>query len=242
MKRVAASVFLIFFGFALTACGSEGGEPVLTGAFAETEGTLTGDGPVDNSGSGGAEGDGRVLKPEGHKGMWFETEPTDPWEHYVWASQKFVGDPIELPKLEGKGKKQSFHGLPDICDSRVSARLKEIGFDQENSIDSPLNYTCNFFEVDPVKGYFSEALFQVSLDSYGQSNDYRKGVHYVPQRDDVVPIGDGEGNSSECAISKNVNNSRLAIETLSGASGSSTQETCLYSEYFFQIYDNIASF
>lgn len=242
MKRVAASVFLIFFGFASTACSSQGEEPAVTGAFAETEGTLTGDGPVDNSGSGGAEGDGRVLKPEGHKGMWFETEPTDPWEHYVWASQKFVGDPIELPKLEGKGNKQSFHGLPDICDSRVSARLKEIGFDQEISIDSPLSYTCNFFELEPVKGSFSEALFQVSLDSYGQSNDYRKEVHYDPQRDDVVPVGDGEGNSSECAISKNVNNSRLAIETLSGVSGSSTQETCLYSEYFFQIYDNIASF
>ncbi|WP_141741111.1 hypothetical protein [Corynebacterium sp. HMSC08A12] len=241
MKRVAASVFLIFFGFALTACGSEGDEPTLTGAFAETEELSAGDRPVDNSGSGEAEGDGRMLKPEGHKGMWFETEPTDPWEHYVWASQKFVGDPIELPKLEGKGNKQGFHGLPDICDSRVSVRLKEIGFEQEMSIDSPLNYTCNFFELEPVNGSFSEALFQVSLDSDRQSNDYRKDVHYDPQREDVVPVGDGGGNSSECAISKNVDGSRLAIESLSGASGSSIQETCLYSEYFFQIYDNIAS-
>ncbi|SCX12996.1 hypothetical protein [Corynebacterium jeikeium] len=240
MKRVAASVFLIFLGFALTACGSEEDKTAVTGAFAETEELRTGDGPVDNSHSGGTEADGRMLKPEGHKGMWFETEPTDPWEHYVWASQKFVGDPIELPKLEGKGNKDSLQGIPDICDSRVSARLKEIGFDQEESIDSPLIYTCNFYEVEPVNGSFSEALFQVSLESEKQG-DSGKEVHYAPRREDVVPLGGGNRNSRECAISKNVNNGRLAVEILSGGSGSSVRELCVYSEYFFQIYDNIIS-
>lgn len=241
VKRVAASVFLILFGFALTACGSEDEEPALTGAFAETEELSTSDGPVDNSGSGGTEGDGRMLKPEGHKGMWFETEPTDPWEHYVWASQKYVGDPIELPKLEGKGDTQSFQDLPDICDKQVSTRLKELGFGQEISINSSLNYTCNFFEESPVNGFFSEGLFQVSLDGDKQIDGYRKEVNYAPRREDVVPIGGEEEKSSECIIAKNMSDGRLAIESLSGGSDSSVQEVCLYSEYFFQIYDNITN-
>lgn len=148
MKRVAASVFLIFFGFALTACGRESDEPVLTGAFAETEEQPTGDGPVDNSHSGGAEGDGRMLKPEGHKGMWFETEPTDPWEHYVWASQKFVGDPIELPKLEGKGPDDPLAGLPDVCNEKVIERMKEVGFEHRTPFIINGFNRCGFSDVD----------------------------------------------------------------------------------------------
>lgn len=241
MNRVAASAILIFFGFAATACGSAGDERALSGAFADTEELSTSKAPVDNPDSGEAQGDGRVLKPEGHEGMWFETEPSDPWEHYVWESQKFVGDPIELPRLEGKGDTQSFQGLPDICDKQVSTRLKELGFGQEISINSSLNYTCNFFEESPVNGFFSEELFQVSLDGDKQIDGYRKEVHYAPHREDVVPIG-GEGEkSSECIIAKNMSDGRLAIESLSREPDSSVQEACLYSEYFFQIYDNITN-
>ena len=198
MKRVAASVFLIFFGFALTACGSEGDEPALTGAFAETEEQPTGDGPVDNSGSGGAEGDGRMLKPEGHKGMWFETEPTDPWEHYVWASQKFVGDPIELPKLEGKAPDDPLAGLPDVCNEKVIERMEEVGFERRKGMSFSGFSRCGFSDID-FRGYsvgptFISLTYDTNIDERTRKVQERE----LNPEDDPLLIEWLDSNEVDC--------------------------------------------
>ncbi|MGP5659460.1 hypothetical protein [Corynebacterium falsenii] len=74
--------------------------------------------------------DGRMLQPQGHEGIWFETEPDDPWGKYVWRSQKFVGDPLELPVLgESEMSGTKFEGLSDYCNSEVKQRLESIGFE-----------------------------------------------------------------------------------------------------------------
>ena len=243
VKRVAASVFLIFFGFALTACGSEGDEPTLTGAFAETEEQPTGDGPVDNSGSGEAEGDGRMLKPEGHKGMWFETEPTDPWEHYVWASQKFVGDPIELPKLEGKGPDDPLAGLPDVCNEKVIERMEEVGFEHEHTNSEGLVRTCYFFESEGVKGPFSEEMFNVSIDPTRNLEENKKSVDYQLLRNDVSLVGIDPGeDENDCGVAKEEGPSIIYARFLSGEDTGDVRLVCNLSEKFFQILDNFVTY
>lgn len=241
MKRVAASVFLIFFGFALTACGSEGEEPTVTGAFAETEELSTGDGPVDNSGSGKVEGDGRMLKPEGHKGMWFETEPTDPWEHYVWASQKFVGDPIELPKLEGKAPDDPLAGLPDVCNEKVIERMKEVGFELQSQDDDGLYYGCHFVETSPVGGAFIGELFALVLDPGRPISEFRKKVGYEPSRDDVSLIGLSKDiNDNECAVAQD--KKKATFYSVNGVldGNKPDEEVCMLSDLFFQVFDNVS--
>ena len=241
VKRVAASVFLIFFGFALTACGSEGDEPTLTGAFSETEELSAGDRPVDNSGSGEAEGDGRMLKPEGHKGMWFETEPTDPWEHYVWASQKFVGDPIELPKLEGKGPDDPLAGLPDVCNEKVIERMEEVGFQLQSKDDDGLYYGCHFVEIRPVGGAFVGELFALILDTGRPINEFKKEVSYEPLRDDVSLIGlSKDSKDNECAVAQDKENATFYSVNGVLDINKSDEEVCMLSDLFFQVFDNVS--
>ncbi|RAV33584.1 hypothetical protein CWC39_07725 [Corynebacterium heidelbergense] len=76
-----------------------------------------------------------MLRPEGHRGMWFETEPTDPWDQAVWRSQKFVGDPLELPTLGPGTAEEPFHGKPDICSAPLSERLDSIGIERTKAFN-----------------------------------------------------------------------------------------------------------
>lgn len=85
-------------------------------------------GAVDNPDKPVVTDDGRMLQPQGHEGIWFETEPDDPWGKYVWRSQKFVGDPLELPVLgESAEFGAGLKGLPDYCAPEVERRLESIG-------------------------------------------------------------------------------------------------------------------
>ncbi|WP_296214453.1 hypothetical protein [uncultured Corynebacterium sp.] len=241
MKRVAASVFLIFFGFAVTACGSAGDERALSGAFADTEELSTSKAPVDNPDSGEAQEDGRVLKPEGHEGMWFETEPTDPWEHYVWESQKFVGDPIELPKLEGNSPNDPLAGLPDVCDEKVIERMKEVGFEHQSIDDDGLYYGCHFVEINPVAGGFKAELFSLVLDPGRSIDDFKKEVNFQSSRDDVNLIGiTKNAHDNECAVAQEVKNT--TFYSMNGVLDAEkpTDEVCMLSDAFFQIFDNIS--
>ncbi|MGJ4094676.1 hypothetical protein [Corynebacterium macclintockiae] len=240
MKRLAASVFLIFFGFVVAACGSGEAEQSLNSAFAEADGLSTGESSVDNPGSGEGQGDGRVLKPEGHKGMWFETEPEDPWEHYVWKSQRFVNDRIELPKLTNKGYKSNLSGLPDICDQQVVNRLEEIGFEREGSIENYFDYSCDFFEVQGVEGAFLERMFHVVLDPARPIEKLKSDVSYKVHRDDVVTVENSKGNEKECAIAQSIDGVNFNVENVSWNPKDAVLDKCRYSEYFFQIFDNIA--
>lgn len=139
---------------------------------------------MDNSGSGEAEGDGRMLKPEGHKGMWFETEPTDPWEHYVWASQKFVGDPIELPKLEGKGPNDPLAGLPDVCNEKVIERMEEVGFEHRTPFVIKGFNRCGFSDIG-----FNEYSTGNTLISFTYDINAEKKIQAVQDKG-LNPNGD----------------------------------------------------
>ncbi len=101
--------------------------------------------------------DGRMLQPEGHEGLWFETEPAGPWERYVWLSQKYVGDPVVLGQLEEGDAAAPFVGEPDICSDSVVERMGELGFSRIEGVDSTSIKTCRF--VTGQSSYTSEVGF-----------------------------------------------------------------------------------
>ncbi|UBI07207.1 hypothetical protein LA329_02565 [Corynebacterium falsenii] len=107
--------------------------------------------------------DGRMLQPQGHGGIWFETEPDDPWGKYVWRSQKFVGDPLELPVLgESAELGAGLKGLPDYCAQEVERRLASIDLVAESTQEGLGRRMCVFTHTPEDIGkdnYFSYAVW-----------------------------------------------------------------------------------
>lgn len=94
--------------------------------------------------------DGRMLKPEGYEGIWFETEPTDPWERLVWLSQKHIGDPVLLGQLGPGDAAEAFVGQPDICSEDLVARMEAMGLENVKGINERKLRSCDFeFLADP---------------------------------------------------------------------------------------------
>ena len=85
-------------------------------------------------------------RPEGFDGIWFEKEPYGRREHVVWESQRFVGQPVDIPKLKQGQVKGDFVGLPDICGPVVRERMAELGYLPSKTLESnyEFRYGCNF--------------------------------------------------------------------------------------------------
>ena len=97
-------------------------------------GTGRGTGGADDSSSGrpGAQEKGSPAgegaRPAGHEGLWFDSEPADPWDRYVWKSQKYIGKGGDIPKLGPGTADKAFWGLPDLCSRQMQLRMKDVGF------------------------------------------------------------------------------------------------------------------
>lgn len=72
---------------------------------------------------------GEGARPAGHEGLWFDSEPQDPWDKYVWKSQKFIGKGGEIPKLGPGTADKNFWGLPDLCSTQMQKKMGEVGFE-----------------------------------------------------------------------------------------------------------------
>jgi hypothetical protein len=68
-----------------------------------------------------------IPPPPGHVGLWFGTEPWGPLDHLVWASQRYIGDPVAVPPVGDRAKGPEARDLPDVCDQRVVDRMVELG-------------------------------------------------------------------------------------------------------------------
>lgn len=77
--------------------------------------------------------DDRMIQPEGHTGIWFETMPSDPLEKLVYESQRFVGDPVELEPLGDKALMPQWADMPDPCHPEVMRRMGKLGFEDPSA-------------------------------------------------------------------------------------------------------------
>lgn len=117
----------------------DGGDATPAAAAGDGGGDDDADGDDDAEGDDGAAGaggqvqpaevteDGRMLQPNGHQGIWFETAPGDPLGKLVYESQRFVGDPVELELLGDRALMPEWADMPDLCTGEVLDRLKELG-------------------------------------------------------------------------------------------------------------------
>lgn len=151
--------------------------------------------------------DGRMLQPEGHEGLWFETEPADPWERYVWLSQKYVGDPVVLGQLEEGDAAAPFVGEPDICSDSVVERMGELGFESQVGLNTESSYTCSFTSsgssdvmlIDVLlRNDISDSDFEnVDVDfGPGSSNILRYAPTYPEEFQCLAEFKPGEENRS----------------------------------------------
>ena len=122
-----------------TRASGDGGDATAVAAAGDGGGDDDVDGDDNAEGDDGAAGaggqvqpaevteDGRMLQPNGHQGIWFETAPGDPLGKLVYESQRFVGDPVELELLGDRALMPEWADMPDLCTGEVLDRLKELG-------------------------------------------------------------------------------------------------------------------
>jgi hypothetical protein len=151
---VPCALVVLVLVLMVTACSSAGGDPgqgegaSVTGSQAGgadaggTESVAPGRGNV-------AQGviaepvvaeDGRMLQPEGHTGLWFETEPADPLEKLVYESQRFVGQPVALEPIGDRALLPRWEDMPDPCHPEVFRRMGELGVEVIVDDDIGLGY------------------------------------------------------------------------------------------------------
>jgi hypothetical protein len=82
-----------------------------------------------------------IPPPPGHVGLWFGTEPRLPLDHLVWASQRYIGDPVTVPPVGDRAKGPEARDLPDVCDPRVVDRMVELGLRAGAEPDVGHSYT-----------------------------------------------------------------------------------------------------
>ena len=122
-----------------TRASGDGGDATAVAAAGDGGGDDDVDGDDNAEGDDGAAGaggqvqpaevteDGRMLQPNGHQGIWFETAPGDPLGKLVYESQRFVGDPVELELLGDRALMPEWADMPDPCSAEVMLRMGELG-------------------------------------------------------------------------------------------------------------------
>lgn len=183
-KTLAALLIVCGLGFGVAGCAAD----QTTRAFRSgSEGTAAGASEPSNldpeSGSSsvslGAQGEADVEGAgAGRQEMWFETEPDDPWEKYVWRSQRFVNDPIEIPVFTAEdGVSEFFTGKRNYCTKRLKERLVEVGFLSTEEESGELVRACTFSEADPPEGKHPAGPISI--------------VHYAFDADGFKDLGGG---------------------------------------------------
>ena len=181
-----------------------------------------------------------VPRPAGHQGIWFETEPSDKWERYVWKSQKYVGDPIVLPPLREREVPDNYVGKPDICSDEVRERMKDIGFEGERRLKDGKLYKCTFER--PFEPSFSESsrtqsmlLFPETLD-YLPAADYES--RYVGGKQGIVSASE-EIKVLNCGGRRDLDGSATVIVESAFKHQEDRNEHCRIVELFNQITLNV---
>ena len=185
--------------------------------------------------------DGRMLQPEGHEGLWFETEPADPWERYVWLSQKYVGDPVVLGQLEEGDAAAPFVGEPDICSDSVVERMGELGFEEEPGMNEEQIYTCDFTVHSNGANYFPTELY---IDMLFPGNAFQATpvqMKLGPDSDRILKRFPDQSGDLECAASASVGEStaHILVTNDAGFRSGGFGDSCRRAYFSFWILKNI---
>ncbi|MBC2681490.1 hypothetical protein [Corynebacterium anserum] len=185
--------------------------------------------------------DGRMLKPEGYEGIWFETEPTDPWERLVWLSQEFVGDPVFLGQLGPNDAADAFTGQPDICSDELVARMESMGLENRKGVNAPRLYSCDFElklkENDFFNAFFSIEMIRISGRPNFDSIDYNFG----PKTSNIVRRVPGAKVDLHCVAVEEIeaSDSIILISSLLPGESKGFKEACRRSYNLYWTFKNL---
>lgn len=185
--------------------------------------------------------DGRMLKPEGYEGIWFESEPTDPWERLVWLSQKHIGDPVLLGQLGPGDAAEAFVGQPDICSEDLVARMEAMGLENVKGINAEGLYSCDFqFPLTDTSIF--PALIAFNQLQPGFNPDFRvAGVDFGPLADEVLRRFEGDTTDGlKCVAQGKMHggNGLVLLSTDSMEDDALGTDPCLRSYYVYWIVRN----
>lgn len=127
-------------------------------------------------------GDGRMIQPEGHTGLWFETEPADPLERLVYESQRFIGQPVTLEPIGDRALLPEWEDMPDPCHPEVLRRMGELGL--EIDIEVAVGPGAVLCPVFGSAGLGSEIFSEVF--EWGIVED--PSLYSDPREKDLIPI------------------------------------------------------
>ena len=182
-------------------------------------------------------------RPEGFDGIWFEKEPYGRREHVVWESQRFVGEPVDIPKLKQGQVKGDFVGLPDICGPVVRERMAELGYtdDPELSTNNEIRYSCNFANLDVKQLHNLDAL-DLSVGTPGAKLDELTGEmeYQLPRSDEFVAMNGARG-ASTCMVRGPALRGTDRVYLATGASNVESQYAmCTINSLYWQVIRNIS--
>lgn len=165
-----------------------------------------------------------IPPPPGHVGLWFGTEPWGPLDHLVWASQRYIGDPVAVPPVGDRAKGPEARDLPDVCDQRVVDRMVELGL--RAGADPAVGYgliQCSVFgspenpDTRPI-GFFWGSRGSISDLSYNGEVISSNNRYFEAVKDGVLTEDFG------CVVAHRQKSSRHAI--FSYSDGSSDYRSC----------------
>lgn len=199
-----------------------------------------GESGANNKGTPAGEG----ARPAGHEGLWFDSEPEDPWDKYVWKSQKYIGKGGEIPKLGPGTADKAFWGLPDLCSKKMQQRMKDVGFEfAEGAFKDPGMHGCWFLEV----GTSAFSLRSQSLIMYSTEDKHFK--EFRVRQDFPAPSGKQRfvhltadiGVHSCGVVRPFVNKVHLDVLPVEKEDEVELNEICRRATAYSQIVDNIVN-
>lgn len=185
--------------------------------------------------------DGRMLQPEGHGGPWFETEPSEPWERFVWRSQRYVGDPVPLRPLTGEKASAAFVGQPDICGKEVVERMGEMGFENVEGFRGESMHLCAFeAKVLPTDSY--PASLAVNLvRNVANSEPVPESDKYGPRSSNILRSFADDGDDLSCVAQEQhfSEGSSLLVSTELGTLSNDKNEACRRAYLMYWLLTNL---
>ena len=107
-----------------------------------------------------------MLEKNADGGIWFDEEPQDPLEKLVFASQRFLDEPLQLRPIEGEGVDPAFVGKPDICDPQAAERLASIGIKRSDSMPTYMDETIYFCSYDIYSGEELVGIMSINFPNF----------------------------------------------------------------------------
>ena len=189
---------------------------------------------------------GEGARPAGHEGLWFDSEPKDPWDKYVWKSQRFIGKGGDIPKLGPGTADKTFWGLPDLCSKQMQKKMKAVGFEFSKGIDLPDESGCWFQFNGSVSEFIGGGVAKTSY-----STEIRGARLENLVKEMSVPAGwslvkNGSQGGGRCLLVReadsNVRRNNYAQTLVDGTlEGLSLSQECKRSFYIAVIVNNLLS-